>query len=181
MKKKGVKAAFYAGSVVLAVFYLLVLWWGKNPKVGLEYKMYYITHELSDWPGYGNLSYQPGTIEYCTNLKDKNGNEQMFNVCQRKGKGWKEDQYEGSKNSEKDSYIYYVLNDTYDTFVYQCEITEFTGTGVVEVYCNERKIGEIQGTGTFTFEIGKLEEKELVTIRFRAENAAFCLWSTAVL
>ena len=51
MKKKSVKAAFYAGAVILACFYLLVLWWGKNPDVGLEYRMYYLTHELSDWPG----------------------------------------------------------------------------------------------------------------------------------
>ena len=68
MKKKSVKAAFYAGAVILACFYLLVLWWGKNPDVGLEYRMYYLTHELSDWPGYGKLSYEPGTTEYCTTL-----------------------------------------------------------------------------------------------------------------
>ena len=74
MKKKSVKAAFYAGAVILACFYLLVLWWGKNPDVGLEYRMYYLTHELSDWPGYGKLSYEPGTTEYCTTLKDKDGN-----------------------------------------------------------------------------------------------------------
>lgn len=73
MKKKSVKAAFYAGAVILACFYLLVLWWGKNPDVGLEYRMYYLTHELSDWPGYGKLSYEPGTTEYCTTLKDKDG------------------------------------------------------------------------------------------------------------
>ena len=75
MKKKSVKAAFYAGAVILACFYLLVLWWGKNPDVGLEYRMYYLTHELSDWPGYGKLSYEQGTTEYCTTLKDKDGNE----------------------------------------------------------------------------------------------------------
>ena len=81
MKKKSVKAAFYAGAVILACFYLLVLWWGKNPDVGLEYRMYYLTHELSDWPGYGKLSYEPGTTEYCTTLKDKDGNERSINVC----------------------------------------------------------------------------------------------------
>ena len=80
MKKKSVKAAFYAGAVILACFYLLVLWWGKNPDVGLEYRMYYLTHELSDWPGYGKLSYEPGTTEYCTTLKDKDGNERSINV-----------------------------------------------------------------------------------------------------
>ena len=181
MKKKSVTAAVYAGAGILACFYLLVVWWGKNPDVGLEYRMYYLTHELSDWPGYGKLSYEPGTTEYCTTLKDKDGNERSINVCRRKGKGWKEDQYEGSTNSGKDAYLYYVLNRTAENASYQCEVTEFAGNGRVEVYCNDRKIGEIQGTGTFTFEIGKLEEKECDTIHFVADNVTFCLWSSAIL
>ena len=48
MKKKSVKAAFYAGAVILACFYLLVLWWGKNPDVGLEYRMYYLTGRATE-------------------------------------------------------------------------------------------------------------------------------------
>lgn len=102
--------------------------------------MYYLTHELSDWPGYGKLSYEPGTTEYCTTLKDKDGNERSINVCRRKGKGWKEDQYEGSTNSGKDAYLYYVLNRTAENASYQCEVTEFAGNGRVEVYCNDRKL-----------------------------------------
>ena len=77
--------------------------------------------------------------------------------------------------------IYYVLNRTAENASYQCEVTEFAGNGRVEVYCNDRKIGEIQGTGTFTFEIGKLEEKECDTIHFVADNVTFCLWSSAIL
>ena len=111
----------------------------KNPDVGLEYRMYYLTHELSDWPGYGKLSYEPGTTEYCTTLKDKDGNERSINVCRRKGKGWKEDQYEGSTNSGKDAYLYYVLNRTAENASYQCEVTEFAGNGRVRSLLQRQK------------------------------------------
>ena len=127
------------------------------------------------------MSFLTGRATDCTTLKDKDGNERSINVCRRKGKGWKEDQYEGSTNSGKDAYLYYVLNRTAENASYQCEVTEFAGNGRVEVYCNDRKIGEIQGTGTFTFEIGKLEEKECDTIHFVADNVTFCLWSSAIL
>ena len=57
MRKNIARVLLYAACAVLVVFYILVLWWGKNPKVGTEYRMYYLTHELTDWPGYGNLKY----------------------------------------------------------------------------------------------------------------------------
>ena len=71
MKSKSVKGAgcsvknalLYIVCAVLVVFYLIVLWLGFNPDVCLEYKMYYLTNELSDWPGYGKLPYELGTVE----------------------------------------------------------------------------------------------------------------------
>ena len=87
MRKNIARVLLYAACGVLVVFYILVLWWGKNPKVGTEYRMYYLTHELTDWPGYGNLKYTFGTKEICTEHKDRNGKEQS-NVCSRKGQGW---------------------------------------------------------------------------------------------
>lgn len=56
----------YIICVVLAAFYIWVLWVGQNPNVCIEYKMYYITNELSDWPGYNRLSYKLGTVEYAS-------------------------------------------------------------------------------------------------------------------
>ena len=63
MKSGGKKTriVLYSASIILVLFYIIVMWWGIIPKVGIEYKMYYITHELSDWPGYGRLSYKLGT------------------------------------------------------------------------------------------------------------------------
>ena len=86
MRKNIARVLLYAACAVLVVFYILVLWWGKNPKVGTEYRMYYLTHELTDWPGYGNLKYTFGTKDICTEHKDRNGKEQS-NVCSRKGQG----------------------------------------------------------------------------------------------
>lgn len=70
MRKNIARVLLYTACAVLVVFYILVLWWGKNPKVGTEYRMYYLTHELTDWPGYGNLKYTFGTKEICTEHKD---------------------------------------------------------------------------------------------------------------
>ena len=69
MRKNIARVLLYTACAVLVVFYILVLWWGKNPKVGTEYRMYYLTHELTDWPGYGNLKYTFGTKEYVQNIK----------------------------------------------------------------------------------------------------------------
>ena len=68
MRKNIARVLLYTACAVLVVFYILVLWWGKNPKVGTEYRMYYLTHELTDWPGYGNLKYTFGK-RYVQNIK----------------------------------------------------------------------------------------------------------------
>ena len=80
MRKNIARVLLYTACAVLVVFYILVLWWGKNPKVGTEYRMYYLTHELTDWPGYGNLKYTFGTKEICTEHKDRNGKEQSLSL-----------------------------------------------------------------------------------------------------
>ena len=36
MRKNIARVLLYATCAVLVVFYILVLWWGKNPKVGTE-------------------------------------------------------------------------------------------------------------------------------------------------
>lgn len=180
MIKNNKKVIFYAGAIMLVVFYVVVLWWGQNPKVGLEYRMYYITHELSDWPGYGKLSYVPGTVEYCTGLKNRSGEDVSWQVCRRKGKGWNTEQYEGSKNSADKAYVYYVLEEALEHAAYQVEINEFTGDGEVFVYCNDKNVGSFRQTGVFTFEIGELKKEELTTIRFEAKDCTFNLWSTLI-
>jgi hypothetical protein len=168
----------YILSAILVIFYVCVLWWGQHPDVGLEYRMYYITHELSDWCGYGNLSYTPGTVEYCTELKDRNGTPVSYRVCQRKGTGWESEQYEGSISSGDTSYLYYVSDTDIEAAKYEFEISGFSGTGKVIVYCNDTAVGMFDNEGTFSFDVGQIEKEQLVTIRFVSQDCTFTLWST---
>ena len=166
MRKNIARVLLYAACAVLVVFYILVLWWGKNPKVGTEYRMYYLTHELTDWPGYGNLKYTFGTKEICTEHKDRNGKEQS-NVCSRKGQGWqKTKRYEGTKNTDKDSYIYYIPEESSDNIYLVCDITEYDTTAFgdkgIEVYVNDKLIGNIDSKGTTKLKVGYVSGDELL-------------------
>ena len=157
MRKNIARVLLYAACGVLVVFYILVLWWGKNPKVGTEYRMYYLTHELTDWPGYGNLKYTFGTKEICTEHKDRNGKEQS-NVCSRKGQGWqKSKRYEGTQNDATAS-----------------------GDKGIEVYVNDKLIGNIDSKGTTKLKIGYVSEDELLTVKFHADNAEYTLYSISL-
>lgn len=108
MRKNIARVLLYTACAVLVVFYILVLWWGKNPKVGTEYRMYYLTHELTDWPGYGNLKYTFGTKEICTEHKDRNGKEQS-NVCSRKGQGWQKTKRYEERRIQTKIHIYTIF------------------------------------------------------------------------
>ena len=157
---------------------------GKNPKVGTEYRMYYLTHELTDWPGYGNLKYTFGTKEICTEHKDRNGKEQS-NVCSRKGQGWqKSKRYEGTKNTDKDSYIYYIPEESADNIYLVCDITEYdttaSGDKGIEVYVNDKLIGNIDSKGTTKLKIGYVSGDELLTVKFHADNAEYTLYSISL-
>lgn len=170
--------ALWLVAVLLAGFYLTMLVVGKNPDVGVEYRMYYITHELSDWPGYGNLSYTYGTEEYCTEQKDPKGNMfSMGKVCQRKGKGFLEDQYEGSTSAGEASYIYYIPEESTNSAEYQFSINEFTGDGRVTVYANDQEIGTFSSEGEYTMAIGSVAKDTLLTIKYVTDNCSFRLWT----
>lgn len=195
--KKWFKTAIYVVTAMLAVFYIVVLWWGQNPDVGIEYKMYYITHELSDWPGFGKLSYKLGTKEVCTGLKDRNGSDVDYKVCRRKGKGWETEQYEGSVSKGGEAYLYYVpeLQENEDTVYnvdYTIEVKDFSTSeinknnqsdsksGVVTVYINDTEVGTFDKTGTYTFKANTIKDGELITIKFVSDNCTFTLWSTTL-
>lgn len=185
MKKKKTEYFIYAVCVVLVVFYLVVLWWGKNPNVGIEYKMYYITHELTDWPGYGNLKYSYGTKEYCCEYKDESGKEVSYKICSRKGKGWQtKERYNGTKNTGKESYIYYIPDAESENTVLSCDITGYeplnNSTSYIKVYVNDKKVGVIEGKQTALINIGHVSANELLTVKFVSENVTFTLDSISL-
>lgn len=182
MKKSKWKfAAYWMVAVLLAGFYLTMMFLGTRPKVGIEYRMYYITHELSDWPGYGKLDYTLGTVEYCTELKGKDGKEfNLGKVCQRKGQGFKKNQYDGSESTGKASFIYYIPTESADAAEYVFQVNGFTGDGYVDVYANDEKIGTFEGTGEYRMNIGSIASEELLTIKFVTDNCSFRLWTCSI-
>jgi len=181
MKSGGKKTriVLYSASIILVLFYIIVMWWGITPKVGIEYKMYYITHELSDWPGYGRLSYKLGTKEICTSYKDRNGSPYTWDVCVRKGQGWKREQYDGSVSNASESYIYYLPEKNADNVTYTIEVKNVTGA--VKVYADDKQIGEFEKDGTYSFKAGNAVSDKLFTIKFETERgSSFTLWSTCL-
>lgn len=180
---KNVKCRFivcWAVVLLLTGFYCTMLILGANPKVGIEYRMYYITHELSDWPGFGKLSYELGTVEYCTELKDREGNDQTLTVCQRKGQGFGAQQYEGSVSIGEASYIYYLPAKSLDFAMYQFIINGFSGSGEVSVFANDEQIGTFSDEGVFQMPIENITRDELLTIKFVTDNCSFRLWSISL-
>lgn len=71
----------YILSIILVIFYSIVLFGAKNPDVSKEYKMHYIEKNLVDWPGYGGLDYSLGK-------KIAFGFEDKENLAKCKGSGW---------------------------------------------------------------------------------------------
>ena len=199
LDKKCFKILIYVVTALLAIFYVVVLWWGENPDVGIEYKMYYITHALSDWPGFEKLSYNLGDKEICTGLKDRNGSDVAYKVCRRKGKGWESEQYDGSVSNGSEAYLYYVpeLQENVDTVYnvdYTIEVKDFSineasknnksnqdnSKEVVTVYINDNVVGTFDKAGTYTFKADTVKNGELVTIKFVTNNCTFTLWSTTL-
>ncbi len=164
-------------SIILAAFYLSVLWLGKHPNVGMEYKMYYITHELSDWPGYGGLSYANGTKQLCIGLKNRKGEFITEPVCRTKGTGWSKEQYEGSVNNKDTAYIYYVPKQQNSQSAYHIEVTDFQGNEPVEVYVNDTKVGNFTTAGSYDFQTESITADELTVVKFVTKGSVFTLYS----
>lgn len=171
-----INVILYIICAVLVVFYLAVLWLGFNPDVCLEYKMYYLTNELSDWPGYGKLPYELGTVEYCTGYWDKDGNKYTHNICKRKGQGWEKYQNEGSCNRGETAYIYYLPTASEENAVLAFEIDSFEGDEAVKIYANDKLIGEFGDEGRFELTVPEVKADEMLVIRFEAGDSRFRLW-----
>ena len=94
---------------VLVLFFGVVLVFAKNPKISDEYRLYYITHDLKTWPGEGNFTYTPGTVEYMGKPPFA-----IFKRCLRLGSGWLNDEFVGTDgiiNSDTESFLYYKFDE----------------------------------------------------------------------
>lgn len=166
----------YVICAALVIFYCLDLWWGIRPSVGIEYKMYYITHELTDWPGYGNLKYTYGTKEICIERNENTIANTNDVICARKGQGFEKATMAGAKSKGKDSYVYYLTESEAQNAVLHVDITEFNGEAV-NVYAGDNCIGSMTAAGSYTFNVGLLKSGELVKIHFENNNSVYTLYS----
>ena len=182
--KKVTKVILYTICVVLVCFYMFMLYLGKNPKVGTEYRMYYLTHELSEWPGFGKLQYVDGTKEYYSyDTKSK----PIINTAVRRGTGWDFYQYNGkytTKTKDNDAYVYYVLNNdsTLDK-VLKINISNISGVNNIKIYINSIFVGTIEMNNTdceYTIPKDCIKEDGLLAIHFELQDSAFQLNSIII-
>ena len=151
--KSPVRRVLYGVSAVLVLLYLVILYLGQNPRVGLEYKMYYITHELSEWPGYGNLTYEYGDYEYLTENTYRNNKVVPYKVARRRGDGWHTSgRYEGTWSNDEESTLYYVFSE---------DATKLTISITVNDYLTE--YGYVRSDATLTMEDALLLSKQRKT------------------
>ena len=171
----------YCLCAALVISYLTILWIGTKPNVGREYKMYYITHELTDWPGYGGLWYGFNEVEYCVEDTDKEGNIVTYNVCKRAGKGWTTQQrFSGTTNTEDESVLYYVAGVKANNAELTISVKNFTGKNPVEVYIDDVKVGEFDSNGSHEFSLGNIDKDRFFTIRFVSNDTKFTLWAVNI-
>ncbi len=170
----------YGVCTVLVVFYLVVLYLGMNPEVPPVYEMYYITHELRDWPGYENLDYDLGTLEYCTGNYDKQGNLVTYKVANRKGTGWAGSNWYGSYNMEDEAFMYYYPNQSKEDATFYISIREMRQKGKIKIYVGDEYIGHFDKAGEFKYTIPKVVADEKLVIRFETEGGRFTLWKAMI-
>lgn len=177
------------GAVVAVYGY--VFWLGRKPEVSREYRMYFMEHTLSDWPGEGRFTYVHGTKEYCLAYNKYELNQPK--LCLRKGQGWSNVSDKGSQFSGEDANIYYPIESGLKEGGYvKMEINEFTGKSSVDVYIKyskdglpknqdprklfdesgqtEEKIGSISASGEYKFRLPEIKDGDLAQVIFKTSG-----------
>ncbi len=180
----------YAACAGLAGYYAFVLFLGKKPEVSREYRMYYMDHVLSDWPGEGGLEYDPGTLLYGTGYSKyrKTG----LPLCITKGQGWKnrETQTHGSENSSDTASVFFAFTDGLpEGGTLKLDIDRFTGDEKVSIlfkYKTKNDIEEIINVGEFTamgeyrYTLPAVMENDLTELIFKTKGSVYRLWTVEI-
>ena len=186
---------WYAACAGLVAFFGFVFLKGRKPEVSREYRMYYIDHTLSDYPGEGNFSYTPGTMQYCMNYSK--WDKRPSPLCLTKGKGWNrsEEQGDGAWSTAAESEIYFPLNaELAAGGVLKIDTDKYEGSGEVDVLLVftkdesltgsagfdtgaqvTEKIGSFSDKGEHTFTLPKLREGDITRVIFRSGDNTFRL------
>ncbi len=177
-KNSNKKVICYGLCGFLVAFYLVVLYLGMNPNVDFEYRMYYITNELTDWPGYEKLHYDLGTWEYCAHAYEIKWRYEGYGIANRKGHGWKYEKVmdEGVTNAENSANMYYVPKTSKDNATFNIKIIDYQGDNKTYVYAGDECIGEFNGVGTHSFTVPRVVENQVLEIRFETDGDQFTMY-----
>ena len=81
-------------------------------------------------------------------------------------------------------HIYTIPEESADNIYLVCDITEYdttaSGDKGIEVYVNDKLIGNIDSKGTTKLKIGYVSGDELLTVKFHADNAEYTLYSISL-
>lgn len=179
----------FCGAVAVVYGYIFLI--GRRPDVSREYRMYFMEHTLSDWPGEGRFVYSPGTKEYC--LAYDKYDLSYPTLCLRKGKGWKNVSKTGSQFDGEEAGIYYPFEDGLENGgKLKMSLNGFTGKKEVDIYVKysrddlpkmqdardvfdesgqvEEKIGSIRADGEYVFEVPPVKKGDLAHIIFKGKG-----------
>lgn len=184
------RVCIYAACGALAGYYAFVLFLGKNPGVGTEYRMYYMDHLLSDWPGQGGLAYEPGTQLYGIGYSKYRKTDKP--LCITKGQGWKnrETQTGGSENCSGEASMFFAFTQGLPQGgILKLNINGFKGDGKVSIlFKHKRKdgtievkdIGEFVAVGEYEYLLPEVTQNDLTELIFKTEGSVFRLWTVEI-
>ncbi len=165
--KSFLSVLFYMLMGLLCAWYLVVIYWSFNPNVGLEYRLYYIEKELSDWPGYGGLSYKWSEKLYFGTETDS------YTKLKNRGKGWEPASTDGAWAVGEEFDLIFVLQDEVPSegVILQFEAAAYDSQRL-DLYINNRFAGEVEivGGDYYLYEVLLTEDvlggEELMVVRF---------------
>jgi hypothetical protein len=133
------KYIYYFISICLIFWYITVLYWSLYPKVGLEYKMYYLEKTLSDWPGYSGLRYNLGDVLFFGNKPN------VAKLAKNRGKGWCDSTEWGNWINGKTAELFFILNNSLKTsdlrLTMLARATAPEGSQTMHLYVNDVLVG----------------------------------------
>lgn len=167
MKKLFIRSLRYIVSISLIIFYFFILFKFTNINVPLEYKMYYVENELTEWPGINGLDYSLNdTLMF--------GEKYKNNLAKGIGIGWNEIESDG-RWTQDNAKLYLRLKERVDE---DKNLNLVLGDAVsntkVHILVNNNEIGSIMpldGKNEYEIKVPKdIFKDELLCLSFKIEN-----------
>lgn len=167
MKKLFVKSLKYIVSICLIIFYFLILFKSININVPLEYKMYYVQKELTEWPGVNGLDYSLNdTIMFGEKYKD--------NLAKGIGTGWNDIEEDGRWTQDNAKLYLRLKEKVNEDKTLKLVLGHINPNTNVHILVNNKQIDSfrtIEGRNEYEFKIPKdTFNDELLCFNFKIEN-----------